>query len=323
VPKRERIPLSAEFEKLVATIVGELESTAVVTWNDHILGKRSGRKRQIDVSIRRTDPQLLGIIDAKHYARAATIDRIDALTGLMRDVGANYGALVCSAGFSRTIFNYARSVGVSLFNVHDAESVNWSKELEIPVLWTELTPVVRLVGTFELMGGDTIDTNDPLGVRVTTDGGLTVLDPLASFETYWNGPNAPRTTGVEHQFNPDRAVQAVVHDEAGNRVLRPARNFGLRYTVEAKTWLGRFQPSECRGLIDYLDDEAFTVSYLPPEQLPVQRDEEWQLIERPDRLGVIPRGTAFVSLTPLAISDTRFEQLQINYVGPLPAGSAR
>jgi hypothetical protein len=72
---------STEFEQLVAKIVAELEPAAVVTWDDRIIGKLSGLRRQIDVSVRRTEPTFLGIIDAKDYKRRATIERIDALTG--------------------------------------------------------------------------------------------------------------------------------------------------------------------------------------------------------------------------------------------------
>ena len=198
MPKRTPIPKSAEFEKLIAVIMGELEPGASVTWNDHVVGELSRRNRQIDVSIRRSDPKFLGIIDAKHSKRRATIERIDALTGLMRDVEANYGALVCSSGFSPTIYQYARKVGVSLFNVHDAESIDWSLELSIPIFWTELTPVANLSGKFELFEGDSIAANDPLGLRVTADGGRTVLNALSTFERHWNGPDAARTVGVQH-----------------------------------------------------------------------------------------------------------------------------
>jgi hypothetical protein len=304
---------------LVAKIVAELEPSAVVTWNDHIEGAKSRRARQIDVSIRRSDPEFLGIIDAKHYLRPATIDRIDALTGVMRDVGANYGALVCSAGFSRTMHAYARNVGVSLFNAHDAQSLNWSSELMIPILWTELTPAVTLSGEFEFQAGDTLDTADPLGIRVTADDGLTVLNPLTSFERHWNGPAAPRTVGVAHRLTHNEPVRAIVEDAEGNRQLRPAHNFGFTYVVEPKTWLGRFQPSECRGLIDYLEGGVFIASHLPADQIPIRRDAAWPPIMDLNKLGVVPKGSIVLAMTPVVISDLTMEDLKIERIGPLPS----
>ncbi len=318
MPRRTPIPLSTEFEQLVATIVGELEPTARVKWNDRIPGKRSGRTRQIDVSIRRTDPDFLGIIDAKHYRRAATIDRVDALTGVMRDVGANYGALVCSAGFSKTMYGYARNVGVSLFNIHDAESMIWSMELTIPILWTELTPMATLDGILELQAGDSIDTADPLGIRVTADGGVTVLDPVSTLKAHWNGVKAARTPGVQHRFTHDQPVQAVVLDASGKRSFRPAHHLAFTYVVETKTWLGRFQPRECRGLVAYLDQASFIASYLPDGQVPIQRDESWIVIDHPDKLGLVPHGTVVVAQTPMVINDLKFEQFHVERIGPIP-----
>jgi len=59
---------SRAFEKLVAKIVEELEPEAVVTWDDHIVGKESGLQRQIDVSVRRPGDSWAPI-DAKDYSR--------------------------------------------------------------------------------------------------------------------------------------------------------------------------------------------------------------------------------------------------------------
>jgi len=272
---------SVEFEKLVAVIVSELEPTAVVTWDDHIVGNLSGRTRQIGVSIRRQDPDFLGIIDAKDYARPATIDRIDALTGVMRDVEAQYGALVCSSGFSNSIHQYARNCGISLFNVHDAQSANWSLELKIPIIWTELTPLVQVVGEFLFQAGDQVRTSDPRGIPVTPDGGQTFINPLATFERAWNEGSLSQEPAVEHRVTSDQQVEAQVVDAADKPQLRPVSNYGFVYVVKAQTWLGKFQPEECRGLVDYLDDRSFYVSYLPESAVPFQRDEQWEPVEDP------------------------------------------
>lgn len=323
MPKRAPIVKSAEFEKLTATIITELEPTATVLWDDHIVGKLSGRKRQIDVSIRRCDPEFLGIVDAKHYKRRATIDRIDALTGLMRDVEANYGALVCSGGFSKTIYEYARKTGVSLLNVHDAESVDWKLELSIPILWTELTPIASLCGEIALLKGDTIVTDEHYGFQVTADGGKTRLKPLSAFERYWNGPDASRTVGVINRITHGEAVKAIVTGEAGVSQLRAVRNYGFEYFVEARTWLGYFTPSECRGLVDYLDDNAFHASHLPVEQLPIQRHSDWQYLASPERLAVLPHGSIIARVSSAIISDMRLEDFGARYLGPLPDTETR
>ena len=307
---------SVEFEKLLAKIVAELEPTAVVTWDDHIEGRLSGLKRQIDVAIRREDPDFLGIIDAKDYTRPASIERIDALTGVMRDVGANYGALACSGGFAKSIHNYARNCGISLFNAHDAQSMNWSLELQIPILWSELTPLVQMGGAPYFEVGDSVIMNDPRGLQVTTNGGKTIIDPFSTFERFWNGPTANRTPRMLHHLTFDKPVKAVVNDAAGKRQLRPVEGYAIVYTVQPKVWLGRFQPAECRGLVDILDEQAFTASHLPDTAIPMQRDESWELIQEPDKLALTARGTVVICTQPVLVSDGKVESLQIRYLGP-------
>ncbi|MBS2545505.1 restriction endonuclease [Catenulispora sp. NL8] len=305
---------SVEFEQLLAKIVKELEPEAVVTWDDHITGRLSGRKRQIDVSISREEPAFLGIIDAKDYKRPASIERIDALTGVMRDVGANYGALACSGGFAESIHTYARNCGISLFNVHDAESVNWSLELKIPILWYELMPVVGIGGKPYLEAGDSIVTGDPRGIQVTADGGKTLIDPMSTFERYWNGPTANRAPGMRHHLTSDRPVEAVVTDAAGNRQLRDLMDYAIVYTVQPTAWLGKFQPAECRGLVDVLDEQAFNVSHLPDAAIPMQRDDSWEILEEPDKFAVTARGTAVVCTAPVLISDPKITSLRMTHL---------
>lgn len=311
------IKKSVEFEQLVAKIISELEPSAIVTWDDHIVGNRSGVKRQIDVSIRRQDPEFLGVIDAKDYKRPATIERIDALAGVMQDVGANYGALVCSAGFAKSIYNYARSCGISLFNAHDAQSVNWGIELQIPIIWVEHTPLVRLKGEVDFEAGDSVVCDDPrLGFQVTMDGGKSMVNIISTFEKSWNEGALPQAPGCIHRIEVQGRVDAVAEDESGKPCLRPVSGYGLEYVVQSAVWLGKFQPDECRGLVDYLNDQAFIASHLPANVIPVERDERWELIEDPGKLAVKPRGTIVVCAQPVTLSDGRFEGLEFRYLGP-------
>ncbi|MYS86837.1 restriction endonuclease [Embleya scabrispora] len=307
---------SVEFEQLVARIIAELEPTATVTWDDHIIGKRSGLKRQIDVSIRRANPEFLGIVDAKDYKRPATIERIDALTGVMLDVQANYGALACSGGFAKSIHAYAKSCGISLFNVHDAKSVNWSLELKIPIMWMRLTPVVQAIAHCHFEAGDSIPSQDPYGIPVTADEGRTRIDPSATFERFWKDPDANRTVGVLHHIRGNEPLKAIVLDNQEKKALRPVHLYELVYMVEQEVWIGKFQPDECRGLVDYLNGKSFTVSHLPDSAIPMEIDESWTLIEKPDQLSLTVRGTIVVCTQSVFVSNGHMTGLEAKYIGP-------
>ncbi len=100
------IPDWERYERLVARIVSDQLSTAYcVTPNAFIEGKISGIKRQIDVLIdsrHDTDNRTRVIIDAKMRGRRIDVKEVEAFLGVMEDVGATHGYLVCPQGYTST-----------------------------------------------------------------------------------------------------------------------------------------------------------------------------------------------------------------------------
>jgi len=188
------MPQWQEFEALAETILAELQPLAEVKRNDFIYGHLTETKRQIDVSIRWTagEDKYLTIVQAKDHARPADIKVVDEFLSVIKDVQATGGILICRSGFTKKAHTYARNSGVSLLNLHDAQSTNWSLQLTIPVIWIELTPRIHIRQEVYLEAGDSVPTNDPLGMPLTTDDGTTRIDPVSTFEKYWNGPTARR-----------------------------------------------------------------------------------------------------------------------------------
>lgn len=90
----------------------------------------------------------------------------------------------------------------------------------------------------------------------------------------------------------------------------------MTYTVERNSWLGRFQPKDCRGLIDYLDEKAFTASHLPLSEIPVQHDMRWQEIDDPGKVVVESRGTIVTTARYILIQGARAHEFNISYLGP-------
>ena len=100
------IPDWERYERLVARIVSDQLSTAYcVTPNAFIEGKISGIKRQIDVLIdsrHDTDNRTRVIIDAKMRKRRIDVKEVEAFLGVMTDVRATHGYLVCPQGYTST-----------------------------------------------------------------------------------------------------------------------------------------------------------------------------------------------------------------------------
>ncbi|HEX8853934.1 MAG TPA: restriction endonuclease, partial [Pyrinomonadaceae bacterium] len=80
-----------KFEDLAAHIQRRLSPEAVVRQNEYILGKRSKRKRQIDITVRKEvrPYELLIVIDCKDYKRPVDVKDVESFIGLTKDVGAN------------------------------------------------------------------------------------------------------------------------------------------------------------------------------------------------------------------------------------------
>jgi hypothetical protein len=93
------------YERMIARLVADQIATDLcVTPNARIPGKISGRSRQIDVLIdarHDTDNTRRIIVDAKRRKRKIDVTDVEAFRGLMDDVGATHGYLICPAGRTR------------------------------------------------------------------------------------------------------------------------------------------------------------------------------------------------------------------------------
>ena len=90
------------FERLAERIARDLAPDATVTWNDHLPGRLTEGKRQIDVSIRWSDAhrEYLTIVQAKDWGTRADVKAIDAFASVIKDVDATQGVMVCRSGFT-------------------------------------------------------------------------------------------------------------------------------------------------------------------------------------------------------------------------------
>ena len=90
------------YELFVAQLlVNEASTSYCITANARIKGRISGIRRQIDVLIdcrHDSDDSNRIIVDAKRRRRKVDVPQVEAFEGLMRDVGAAHGYLVCPMG---------------------------------------------------------------------------------------------------------------------------------------------------------------------------------------------------------------------------------
>ena len=92
---------SRDLEILVAKIQRQLAPDSEVLHDVRLDGRKSNRKRQIDVLVRQRIGQyeIQIVIDCKDYARPVNVKGVEEFYGLLDDVGAQRGVLVCPQGF--------------------------------------------------------------------------------------------------------------------------------------------------------------------------------------------------------------------------------
>lgn len=144
-----------EYEKLVEKLYKILNanSDTVVTHNDFIVGKDSGRKRQLDVTLKYNLPGLhliIIVVSCKNYKKKPTIKLIDEFSGLLEDVKANKGVLICKSGFGSSILEYAKKRGIDLCTVENIQMLNVLEDLRIPFSYYKFDYVFKLNTSIQL-----------------------------------------------------------------------------------------------------------------------------------------------------------------------------
>lgn len=150
--------LDTEYENGVADILAFLAHDAArVERNVHVLGTKSGVKRQIDVMV---SGRIFGaseatmVVDCKRYKAPLDVNDVGTFIGLVDDVGADIGLLVTTTGASEAAREYVSSSrGIRLDIVSVEELAKWSPkgtvnfDYAIPEsLYVEAVRSVRRVG---------------------------------------------------------------------------------------------------------------------------------------------------------------------------------
>jgi hypothetical protein len=128
-------PKWTRFEKIVAGIHMLSAEGAEVKFDDEIEGRRTGRRRQIDVSIRfkQTYYDYLAVIECKDYGTKVSIEKVETFRTKMEDVGAMKGIMVSPKGFQEGAVRTAAAYNIELFTLTEVKS-DWTKTIKADVI---------------------------------------------------------------------------------------------------------------------------------------------------------------------------------------------
>ena len=127
----ETTPAWKMYERLVTAF--EVEAVAMessVTPNAQIVGSISGVTRQIDVLVEarwEADLDRRIIFDAKRRSRKVTVKDVESFEGMMRDVRASRGVIVCTGGYTKAALKRAQEIiDIQLLEEDEAEVTDYA-----------------------------------------------------------------------------------------------------------------------------------------------------------------------------------------------------
>ena len=119
------------LEKIFGQICSGIKNAKIE--HDARVTGRSGTTRKIDYLIT-GDVGLFKVkilVDPKNYADPVDIKDVESIAGMVEDVGANLGVIVCPTGFTEGAKNRAEMAGIQLYEIYDHSLGNTN--LLIPV----------------------------------------------------------------------------------------------------------------------------------------------------------------------------------------------
>ena len=107
------------LEKIVGQICSGIKN-AKTEYNIKLTGK-SKTERQIDVFIKGTVGafEVKILVDSKNYSTPVDIKEVESIVGMVEDVGANLGIIICPSGFTGGAKNRAETAGIQLYEIFD------------------------------------------------------------------------------------------------------------------------------------------------------------------------------------------------------------
>ncbi len=203
-----------------------------------LAGVLSETTRQIDVLIENENLGTRVIVDCKDRKRPVNIVDASAFAGLMEDVEATAGVLICNRGFSKSTRTYAKKKGFSLARLHDVESRRWRLDVLMPIVWTKLyLRGLSLTMRVHLNAGDRLVIDSP-PVFIKEERNV---DIKAFFEESWNN-------GELHTGEPGEGTLGARLDfQLSDGEIRKDADIQIRYVVGGEAFVGETVKQEPAG----------------------------------------------------------------------------
>jgi hypothetical protein len=267
------IKASRELELLVAKIQSQLAPNAEVLQDVLLEGRVTKRKRQIDVLVRdrvgQYDIQI--IVECKDYKKRVDVKGVEEFYGLLTDVGAQKGVLVCPKGFTETAKTRAEGFQIDLYSPVDTNLHKWRVRATMPAL----CDFRKVMMSFQLAVSSPFPFSLPKEFyrnRIVFDENGADLGTIINVATKkWRDGVFPRDAG---EYKDVKIFDTnSTHMDNGYGMKAPV-DLSVSLFVERDLYFGQFPILKISGFKDEMSGgvitNAFEVGLLSPEE--VERD---------------------------------------------------
>lgn len=275
-----------QLEHLVAEIQKQLSPDAVVSHNVKLPGIQSETERQVDVLVEQNIGQytMRIVIDCKDYAKPVDVKGVEEFYGLVQDVGAHKGALVCPKGFSKAAKNRAKKLEIELYSPVDTDPHKWTAKVAAPVLCD--------VRTTYMSFGISVSVPKPFTMKMdfynssVFDSNKVQLGTIVELaQKNWDHGKYPTEPGT-HENLPIVFDDNTLMDNGYGELVEVTLKVGLR--IDRKFFYGHLPIEKIRGLKDEqtgaVVTNAFTTGTLDFETV----QKKWEEVEEGQDLPMKP-----------------------------------
>ncbi len=277
---------SRELEQLVAKIQTVLAPHAKITHEAKLPG-RTKRSRQIDVLVEDKIGQydIRIVIDCKDYGRPVDVKGVEEFWGLVDDVGAHKGVLVCPKGFSKAAKERAAGLQIEIYSPVDTDPHKWQVRATLPALCdfreARVSFTIRHTAPMPFLMPPDFFHNTVVHDEHKTPVGTILQTSLKK----WNEGRYPTEHGIHRDLPIFECDKTFVDNGYGqlNTV-----ELSASVLVEKKAFFGQLPVSKISGFKDEqtggVITNAFTVGLTSPDEV----ERTWLRINEGDPLPAKP-----------------------------------
>ncbi|WP_175907936.1 restriction endonuclease [Burkholderia sp. BCC1640] len=258
-----------DLEHLVANIQRSLAPAAKVEHNVKVKGRNSEVDRQVDVLVTQNIGQytMTIAIDCKDYKKPIDVKGVEEFAGMVSDIGANKGVLVCPAGFTETAKTVAKKLQMELYRPIDTGDHKWRARPTIPAVCEYVSTTMA----FQI----TCSAPKPLRlpynlahIEAFDENGVSLGTALECALRRWNNAEYPTTTGRHDGLTISANGPVQVDNGYGERV--PV-DFTVYLDVKIERYFGQLKIERLSGFLDeqtgLTHANSFSIGVIEPEEV--------------------------------------------------------